>query len=91
MEDFNLEYPLETNLEKTTMERKMSEISNELLKPGEELSKSSENDDFYNSDESEKPFGERWAPVGANDGDNEFKEFKDEYKGEFKYNHSIEK
>lgn len=88
MEDFNLlEYPSETKLE----EIKMSE----LLKPGEELSKPGENDDFSNSDESEKPFGERWAPVGANDGDNEFKEFKDEYKdeykGEFKYNHSLEK
>ena len=59
----------------------MSEPLNELLKHGE-------NDDFYNSDESEKPFGERWAPVGANDGDDEF---KDEFKGDFKYKNSLDK
>lgn len=38
-----------------------------------------ENDEIENSDESSesRPSGERWAPVGANDGDNEF---GDEYK-----------
>lgn len=38
-----------------------------------------ENDEIENSDESSesRPSGERWAPVGANDGDNEF---ADEYK-----------
>ncbi|XP_066583722.1 RUN domain-containing protein 1 isoform X2 [Prorops nasuta] len=34
-------------------------------------------DDIDNSDESDRPSGERWAPVGANDGDNDF---GDEYK-----------
>ncbi|XP_011138814.1 RUN domain-containing protein 1 isoform X2 [Harpegnathos saltator] len=34
-------------------------------------------DEIENSDESDRPSGERWAPVGANDGDNEF---ADEYK-----------
>ena len=38
--------------------------------------KSSENEDIENSDESDRPSGERWAPVGANDGD----DFPDEYK-----------
>ncbi|KAL6266939.1 hypothetical protein P5V15_000024 [Pogonomyrmex californicus] len=39
----------------------------------------SESDEIENSDESSdsRPSGERWAPVGANDGDNEF---ADEYK-----------
>lgn len=38
-----------------------------------------ESDEVENSDESSesRPSGERWAPVGANDGDNEF---ADEYK-----------
>ncbi|XP_014471713.1 PREDICTED: RUN domain-containing protein 1 isoform X2 [Dinoponera quadriceps] len=36
-----------------------------------------ESDEIENSDESDRPSGERWAPVGANDGDNEF---TDEYK-----------
>lgn len=38
-----------------------------------------ESDEIENSDESSesRPSGERWAPVGANDGDNEF---ADEYK-----------
>lgn len=38
-----------------------------------------ESDEVENSDESSesRPSGERWAPVGANDGDNEF---TDEYK-----------
>jgi len=37
-----------------------------------------ESDEIENSDESSesRPSGERWAPVGANDGD----EFADEYK-----------
>jgi hypothetical protein len=37
-----------------------------------------ESDEIENSDESSesRPSGERWAPVGANDGD----EFGDEYK-----------
>lgn len=39
--------------------------------------KTCENDDIENSDESDRPSGERWAPVGANDGDNDF---GDEYK-----------
>ncbi|XP_003705736.2 RUN domain-containing protein 1 [Megachile rotundata] len=39
--------------------------------------KGCENDDIENSDESDRPSGERWAPVGANDGDNDF---SDEYK-----------
>ncbi|XP_050579911.1 RUN domain-containing protein 1 [Bombus affinis] len=39
--------------------------------------KGSENEDIENSDESDRPSGERWAPVGANDGDNDF---ADEYK-----------
>lgn len=39
--------------------------------------KGSENEDIENSDESDRPSGERWAPVGANDGDNDF---TDEYK-----------
>ncbi|XP_017878619.1 RUN domain-containing protein 1 [Ceratina calcarata] len=38
--------------------------------------KGCENEDVENSDESERPSGERWAPVGANDGD----DFADEYK-----------
>lgn len=39
--------------------------------------KTCENEDIENSDESDRPSGERWAPVGANDGDNDF---GDEYK-----------
>ncbi|CAK9814741.1 RUN domain-containing protein 1 [Anthophora plagiata] len=39
--------------------------------------KGCENEDIENSDESDRPSGERWAPVGANDGDNDF---ADEYK-----------
>ncbi|XP_029038311.1 RUN domain-containing protein 1 [Osmia bicornis bicornis] len=39
--------------------------------------KGCENEDIENSDESDRPSGERWAPVGANDGDNDF---SDEYK-----------
>lgn len=62
-----------------------------MIEPTNEVLKSNENDDFYNSDESEKPCGERWAPVGANDGD-EFKdEFKEVFKDDFKYYHSMEK
>ncbi|XP_043466603.1 RUN domain-containing protein 1-like [Leptopilina heterotoma] len=61
-----------------------------MIEPTNEVLKSNENDDFYNSDESEKPCGERWAPVGANDGD-EFKdEFKEVFKDDFKYYHSME-
>ncbi|XP_043285370.1 RUN domain-containing protein 1 [Venturia canescens] len=30
-----------------------------------------EGDELYYSDESDRPSGERWAPVGANDGDND--------------------
>ncbi|XP_015599015.1 RUN domain-containing protein 1 [Cephus cinctus] len=48
-----------------------------------ELPRLCENDDFDNSDESERPSGERWAPVGANDGDNDFGD-------EFKYSNSME-
>ncbi|XP_076670950.1 RUN domain-containing protein 1 isoform X2 [Andrena cerasifolii] len=39
--------------------------------------KGCEIEDIENSDESDRPSGERWAPVGANDGDNDF---ADEYK-----------
>lgn len=39
--------------------------------------KGCEVDDIENSDESDRPSGERWAPVGANDCDNDF---ADEYK-----------
>ncbi|KZC06911.1 PREDICTED: RUN domain-containing protein 1 [Dufourea novaeangliae] len=39
--------------------------------------KGCEVEDIENSDESDRPSGERWAPVGANDGDNDF---ADEYK-----------
>lgn len=42
-----------------------------------------ESDDIENSDESDRPSGERWAPVGANDGDNEFAD-------EYKYANAIE-
>ncbi|KAG7207801.1 hypothetical protein KM043_009408 [Ampulex compressa] len=42
-----------------------------------EQHKPCENDEIENSDESDRPSGERWAPVGANDGDNDF---GDEYK-----------
>ncbi|XP_012278847.1 RUN domain-containing protein 1 [Orussus abietinus] len=48
-----------------------------------ELHKSSETDDLDNSDESDRPAGERWAPVGANDGDNDFSD-------EFKYSTCLE-
>ncbi|XP_046615825.1 RUN domain-containing protein 1 isoform X2 [Neodiprion virginianus] len=45
-----------------------------------------ENDiDELNSDENERPAGERWAPVGANDGDDDF---GDELR--YKYTHSME-
>lgn len=40
--------------------------------------------DETNSDENEGPAGERWAPVGANDGDNDFED-------EYKYSNSMER
>lgn len=43
-----------------------------------------ESDEIENSDESDRPSGERWAPVGANDGDNEFTD-------EYKYVNAMEK
>lgn len=43
-----------------------------------------EGDEIENSDESDRPSGERWAPVGANDGDNEFAD-------EYKYVNTMEK
>lgn len=43
-----------------------------------------ESDEIENSDESDRPSGERWAPVGANDGDNEFAD-------EYKYVNTMEK
>ncbi|XP_012250836.2 RUN domain-containing protein 1-like [Athalia rosae] len=42
-----------------------------------------DNDDLENSDENERPAGERWAPVGANDGDDDFGD-------EYKYSNSME-
>lgn len=50
-------------------------VNNRKMSSGEY--KGSENEDIENSDESDRPSGERWAPVGANDGDNDF---ADEYK-----------
>lgn len=50
-----------------------------------ERHKDCESDEIENSDESDRPSGERWAPVGANDGDNEF--VADEYK----YVNAVEK
>lgn len=42
--------------------------------------------DETNSDENERPSGERWAPVGANDGDDNF---SDELR--YKHSHSMER
>lgn len=56
----------------------------DLVSVTPDMYKACENDEFYNSDESERPSGERWAPVGANDGDNDFND-------EYKCSHSMEK
>ncbi|KAK2588504.1 hypothetical protein KPH14_001081 [Odynerus spinipes] len=45
-------------------------ITYQVMNTGER--KVCENDDIENSDESDRPSGERWAPVGANDGDYDF-------------------
>lgn len=55
---------------------KRNEFVNSRKMSSEEY-KGCENEDIENSDESDRPSGERWAPVGANDGDNDF---ADEYK-----------
>lgn len=46
------------------------EMASETLRHGD-------SDDYEVSDEGDRPSGERWAPVGANDGDSDF---QDEYK-----------